>query len=72
MFEDRQVDPTEFEQVAKRELKKLNTLQTSAGTPETHKKGIYIILREILSGYSGEQNPKHAKKPNLPQFRIRV
>ena len=62
-FEERDVDPTEIEQSAKRQLKNLKTIQTSASTPETHKRGILIILREILSGNSGKEL-KHTRRPS--------
>ena len=50
---DRDVDPREIELKAKRQLKHLNTLQTSAATSEPNKRGISLILRAIMSSTPG-------------------
>ena len=54
--EDVELDPCDVEQRARRVLKSLNTIQTSAGTPETHKRGLSMILRDILSPCQGESS----------------
>lgn len=53
-FERRAVDPYEIEIQAKRRIKHLNSLQTAIATPETHRRGIVIILKEILAGRIGK------------------
>ncbi|KAK5175027.1 uncharacterized protein LTR77_000163 [Saxophila tyrrhenica] len=47
--EEAEVDPADVENRARRSLKVVDTLQTSASTPETHKRGLSMILRAILS-----------------------
>ncbi len=47
--EETEVDRADVEHRARRSLKVVDTLQASAGTPETHKRGLSMILRAILS-----------------------
>ena len=54
LFEERQIDPTQIETTAKRSLKNLLTVQTSAGVPETHKRSLSMILRSIIAAPKGE------------------
>ena len=51
---ERKIDPAEVEQKAKRSVKNLNTLQTSIRDSETHKRGLSIMLRDILSQTAGK------------------
>src|SRR5205085_149872 len=51
--EEMEVDPADVEHKARRSLKVVDTLQASAGTPETHKRGLSMILRAILSAPPG-------------------
>lgn len=52
--EDIELDPTDVEQRARRSLKHLNSIQAAATTPETHKRALSMILRDILSRPPGE------------------
>lgn len=54
LFEERQIDPTQFETAAKRSLKDLLTVQASAGVPETHKRSLSMILRSIIAAPKGK------------------
>lgn len=65
LFEERQLDPTQIETTAKRSLKSLLTVQTSAAVPETHKRTLSMILRSIIASRTGKVPlPKH------PAFQI--
>ncbi|KAK3681546.1 hypothetical protein LTR37_020854 [Vermiconidia calcicola] len=50
-----EVDPFQFEDRAKRSIRSLHTLQASAIHPETHKRGLSMILRAILSAPPEQQ-----------------
>ena len=54
--EERDVDPREIELKAKHRLKHLHTLQTSAVSPETNRRGITMILRAIMSSTPGKSS----------------
>lgn len=65
LFEEREVEPTQIESTAKRSIKNLLTMQTSAGVPETHKRTLSMILRSIIAAPKGKVGtPKH------PPFQI--
>ena len=49
---ERQLDPLIIEQKAKQSVSDLATLQTSVTAPETHKRGISMILKAIIFGHS--------------------
>lgn len=49
------MNPRVIEQTARRKVKDLDTLQVSTHAPESHKQGITMILRAIVSN-----TPKHA------------
>ncbi|GAB7360457.1 hypothetical protein MBLNU230_g8411t1 [Neophaeotheca triangularis] len=46
---DRAVDPLIIERGAKRDIKHLDTLSTSAANPETHKRGLSMALSAVLA-----------------------
>ena len=48
--EERDVNPRVVEQTAKRNVKDLDTLRVSAAAPQSHKQGVSMILRAIVSG----------------------
>jgi GTP-binding protein EngB required for normal cell division len=52
--EERQIDPSQVETRVKRTLKNLSTVQTSAGTPETQKRSLSVILRAIATAAKGK------------------
>lgn len=64
LFEERQLDPTNIENTAKRSLRNLITVQTSAGVPETHKRSLSMILRSIITAPKGKVQCR-----NCPGFR---
>ena len=62
--EARRVDPSKVEQQLRQSFRRLNTLQINAGDPETHKRGVSMILREILSRPTG----KTREEPSTERF----
>lgn len=53
-IEEREVDPFEIEQKAKNHLKDLRTVQTSAKDPESHLRGVDLLLRAIVTSSLGK------------------
>lgn len=50
---DRAVDPLIIERGAKRDIKNLITLSMSATSPETHKRGLSMVLSAVLARLTG-------------------
>ncbi|EME48582.1 hypothetical protein DOTSEDRAFT_67582 [Dothistroma septosporum NZE10] len=50
--DEREVDPAQVEQNAKRAINNISTLQISEYHPETHRRGIFMLLNTIVSAQS--------------------
>ena len=52
---ERQVDPTGIELKARQAVKTLQTLQASAGHPETYKRGLAMLVKSVVHGEAAQQ-----------------
>lgn len=50
---EREIDPAQVEQNAKRAISSITTFQISRD-PETHRRGISVLLNSIVSGIAGK------------------
>nr|POE65991.1 ras guanine nucleotide exchange factor k [Quercus suber] len=61
--EEREVDPTNIEQMARRSISGLNTSQTSENHTESHRRAVLMILKSVIFG-SADYEARYTSSPH--------